>query len=249
MWGQGRVGTVVVGEADDARVVLGAAPFVAEAELLDAEHLRARRAGEPVRRGAPYAAAAHDDVLERPLAPLGHVCLPDRLASDNETCLVSGAQATERARPSSNTAVAPSIVGPVPNCATLVGSRNVPMAAPMRLIAAAIPVPEALTSVGNISAGYTLSRSAAAAMTKAKTEKSSRMTGTGACGKKPRAAPSTARTAKEPMVKVLRGIMSMMTTPTMAPANRKTLSRTSLENSPSTPRPSSTVGRKVKIAK
>src|SRR5919107_1399692 len=43
MWGQGRVGTVVVGEADDARVVLGATPFEAEQQHgRGPQHRRAR---------------------------------------------------------------------------------------------------------------------------------------------------------------------------------------------------------------
>jgi hypothetical protein len=41
----------------------------------------------------------------------------------------------EITRPTSRTAVAMSMVGPTPNCATLVGNRKVPIAAPTRLIA------------------------------------------------------------------------------------------------------------------
>src|SRR5687768_5926407 len=65
---QGSVGLVVVGEADDSRVIFRAAPVVAEMELFEAEDLRACRAGKPVHGGAPDAAATHDDVLERLLS-------------------------------------------------------------------------------------------------------------------------------------------------------------------------------------
>src|ERR687898_2180095 len=65
---QGGVGLVVVGEADDSRVVFRAAPVVAEMELFEAEDLRACRAGKPVHGGAPDAAATNDDVLERLLS-------------------------------------------------------------------------------------------------------------------------------------------------------------------------------------
>src|SRR5215211_1210546 len=70
------VGLVVVGEADDARVVFRAAPVVAEVELFEAEDLRAGLAGEPVHSGAPDAAATHNDVLERLLSCSVHACLP-----------------------------------------------------------------------------------------------------------------------------------------------------------------------------
>src|SRR5687768_14905923 len=73
---QGGVGLVVVGEADDARVIFRAAPVVAEMELFEAEDLRACRAGKPVYGGAPDAAATHDDVLERLLS----FSLHDRLS-------------------------------------------------------------------------------------------------------------------------------------------------------------------------
>src|SRR5829696_3630543 len=73
------VGPVMVGEADDARVVFRAAPFVAEVELFEAQDLRAGLAGEPVHGGAPYAAATHDDVLERCLSCIVHARLPPRL--------------------------------------------------------------------------------------------------------------------------------------------------------------------------
>src|SRR5215203_1777976 len=76
---QGGVGRVMVGEADDARVVFRAAPVVAEVELFEAEDLGARFAGEPVHGGAPYATATHDDVLERRLACPVHTRLPARI--------------------------------------------------------------------------------------------------------------------------------------------------------------------------
>src|SRR5215211_4812982 len=76
---QGSVGPVMVGEADDARVVFRAAPVVAEVELFEAQDLRAGLAGEPVHGGAPYAAATHDDVLERRLSSTVHARLPPRL--------------------------------------------------------------------------------------------------------------------------------------------------------------------------
>src|SRR5687768_16392577 len=76
---QGGVGLVVVGEADDARVIFRAAPVVAEMELFEAEDLRACRAGEPVHGGAPDAAATHDDVLESLLSCSVHGRLPPRL--------------------------------------------------------------------------------------------------------------------------------------------------------------------------
>src|SRR5688572_142466 len=72
---QGGVGPVVVGEADDARVVFRAAPVVAEMELFEAEDLRAGPAGKPVHGGAPDAAATHDDVLERLLSCSSHASL------------------------------------------------------------------------------------------------------------------------------------------------------------------------------
>src|SRR5215203_1808957 len=76
---QGSVGPVMVGEADDARVVFRAAPVVAEVELFEAQDRRAGLAGEPVHGGAPYAAATHDDVLERLLSCSVHARLPPRL--------------------------------------------------------------------------------------------------------------------------------------------------------------------------
>src|SRR5829696_173941 len=85
---EGRVGGVVVGEADDARVVFRAAPVVAEVKLLEAEDLRTCLAGEPVHGGAPYAAATHDDVIEHRLSrsfhislPAGSICWPHQRAS------------------------------------------------------------------------------------------------------------------------------------------------------------------------
>src|SRR5215217_1892835 len=76
---QGSVGLVVVGEADDPRVVFRTAPVVAEVELFEAEDLRARRAGEPVHGGTPDAAATHDDVLECLLSCSVHARLPPML--------------------------------------------------------------------------------------------------------------------------------------------------------------------------
>src|SRR5919112_1454922 len=76
---QGSVGLVVVGEADDARVVFRATPVVAELELFEAEYLRAGLAGEPVQGSAPDAAATHDDVLESRLSCSVHAHLPPRL--------------------------------------------------------------------------------------------------------------------------------------------------------------------------
>src|SRR5215203_6015053 len=73
---QNSVGPVVVGEADDARVVFRAAPVVAEVELFEAQNLGAGLAGEPVHSGAPDAAATHDDVLERLLPYSVHARLP-----------------------------------------------------------------------------------------------------------------------------------------------------------------------------
>src|SRR5215211_2948582 len=76
---QGGVGLVVVGEADDPRVVFRTAPVVAEMELFEAEDLRAGPAGKPVHGGAPDAAATHDDVLEHLLSCSVHACLLPRL--------------------------------------------------------------------------------------------------------------------------------------------------------------------------
>src|SRR5215213_4583521 len=73
------VGLVVVGEADDARVVFRAALVVAEVELFEPEDLRAGLAGEPVYGSAPDAAATHDDVLESRLSCSVHARLPPRL--------------------------------------------------------------------------------------------------------------------------------------------------------------------------
>jgi multidrug efflux pump subunit AcrB len=50
-------------------------------------------------------------------------------------------------------AVAMSMVGPAPSCSRDVGIRKVPAAAPIRLTAAAKPVPSPRTSVGKISPG------------------------------------------------------------------------------------------------
>src|SRR5215216_2245541 len=88
---QGSIGPVVVGEADDARVVFRAALVVAEAELLEAEYLCAGLAGEPVQGSAPDAAATHDDVLERLLSCSVHAHLPPRL--------IRGAQRARRHLP------------------------------------------------------------------------------------------------------------------------------------------------------
>src|SRR5919112_1438838 len=76
---QGGVSLVMVGEADDARVVFRAAPVVAEVVLFEAEDLRAGLAGEPVHGRAPDAAATHDDVLESLLFCTVHARLPSRL--------------------------------------------------------------------------------------------------------------------------------------------------------------------------
>jgi hypothetical protein len=67
--GEGCVLGGVVGEADDTRVVPGAALVVSKVELFEGEDLFARLAGEPVGRGAPDAAAADDDVLVGSLQP------------------------------------------------------------------------------------------------------------------------------------------------------------------------------------
>src|SRR5215208_5964128 len=94
---QGSVGPVMVGEADDARVVFRAAPLVAEVELFEAEDLRAGLAGEPVHGGAPDAAATHDDVFERLLScsvharPGSYVGLPSRAAFRGPTVRSYGA--------------------------------------------------------------------------------------------------------------------------------------------------------------
>jgi hypothetical protein len=72
--GEGRVLGGVVGEADDARVVLGAAAIVSQVELLEGEDLISRLAGEPVGGGAPYPAAADDDVLVGGLQPFCVLC-------------------------------------------------------------------------------------------------------------------------------------------------------------------------------
>jgi hypothetical protein len=76
---EGGVGPVVVGEADDARVVFRAALVVTEVKLFEAENPSARLAGEPVQGGAPYAAATYDDVLERRLFCLVYARLPLRI--------------------------------------------------------------------------------------------------------------------------------------------------------------------------
>ena len=54
----------VVGEPDDPRVVLRLAPDVAQLELLQPEHFRARSPREPVGGRAAEAAEAQDDVFE-----------------------------------------------------------------------------------------------------------------------------------------------------------------------------------------
>lgn len=67
--------------------------------------------------------------------------------------LVSGANKTHTIKPSSVIAALRSMVGPIPNVCRQYGNENVPMAAPTRVTAVAIPNAVALTSVGNSSFG------------------------------------------------------------------------------------------------
>jgi hypothetical protein len=59
--GQGRVLLLVLGEADDPRVVLGRAAVVPELELLDPEDPRPELGGQPVERRRAQAPEADDD--------------------------------------------------------------------------------------------------------------------------------------------------------------------------------------------
>ena len=61
--GQRRVGGIVVGEADDAGVVLRGAVVVAEPELLQRQHLASGLARQAVGSRATETAATDDDVL------------------------------------------------------------------------------------------------------------------------------------------------------------------------------------------
>src|SRR5690606_29795526 len=65
--------------------------------------------------------------------------------------VVSGAQSQETQSPSSRTPALMSITEPTPHESRTIGSRNVPSAAPMRLMAEAKPTPVARMSVGKIS--------------------------------------------------------------------------------------------------
>ena len=66
---------------------------------------------------------------------------------------VSGAHKTERTRPIAESALAPRITAETPKRAIPIGSKNVPMNAPMRLIPAEKPAAEARIAVGKSSAG------------------------------------------------------------------------------------------------
>jgi hypothetical protein len=93
------------------------------------------------------------------------------LASCNERFFVSGAQAIDTIKPTSRMAAIPAIEALNPNELKEKGSRNVPIAEPIRLIAVTIPIPEPRISVGKSSAGYTSVRFDAADMKKVKIKK------------------------------------------------------------------------------
>ena len=76
-----------------------------------------------------------------------------RLASVSVCPVVSGAMACETRPPNTQINAPMTMQGPAPNLSRPIGSRKVPIAAPMRLTAAAMPMPVARTSVGRISEG------------------------------------------------------------------------------------------------
>src|SRR5882757_9067408 len=176
---------------------------------------------------------------------------PASVAADwlSASARVSGAQAAEASRPTRRTPAAINVVAWTPSPATLTGSRNVPIAAPIRLNAVTTPMPEARTLVGNSSLGYTTASACAAETANAKTAKSPTTTEGAAPVHTPRAMVTAVSTRNEPRMNGRRFIRLTSTIPATEPTSRNTFTITDWARSPSILSAASTVGKKVNNAK
>lgn len=137
----------------------------------------------------------------------------------------------------------------VPNDVIAIGSTNVPKADAIRLIAEQNPVPDARSSVGNISAGYTYCRVAPMVNTNTKLQKHITSTALGALLQSASISRGMAAMAYVPTRRVFLGTLSMMITPTIPPNRLNTLRNSVTKSSFSICKAARICGAKVKIGK
>jgi hypothetical protein len=138
---------------------------------------------------------------------------------------------------------------PMPNASMPTGSRNVPLAAPIRLIAAEKPTPLPRSSDGKISAGYTPVRSSEIALKNAKPTRQPSSTGTGPAAHTPVTSVVATITQNDVSSSRRRPTRSIATMPASAPRNAIAFVTMMLNFELTNPSEEKTSGANVKIAK